>query len=398
MPEWPETLDMAALAAMGWQPTPFREFVLKIHSRCNLSCHYCYVYNMADQSWRRQPKVISNEIADAFIYRLQEHVLSNSLASVNVVLHGGEPLLAGRAMIEYIADNLRSKVAAHVGISLQTNGILLNPDYLKLFDHYDIRVGVSLDGSQQAHDRHRRFDNGRGSYTSVIQGIELLASEPFRHLFSGLLCTIDPRNDPIETYEALAQFGPPAVDFLLPHGNWSSPPPGRIKDSKEAPYGDWLIRAFDHWYNHPGKATKVRLFTDIITLLLGGRSASEEVGLSPSSVAVIETDGSIEKSDILKSAYAGASSTGLHISGDTFDSLLGMPSIAARQIGLMALADDCRECELRNVCGGGMYAHRYRKGDGFRNPSVYCTDLYQLITRIKSVVSPYVAQLKEKNP
>lgn len=30
----------------------FMEFVVKIHSRCNPACDYCYVYDMADQSWR----------------------------------------------------------------------------------------------------------------------------------------------------------------------------------------------------------------------------------------------------------------------------------------------------------------------------------------------------------
>jgi tetratricopeptide (TPR) repeat protein len=37
------------LTAGTWQPTPLREFILKIHSRCDLSCHYCYMYQMADQ-------------------------------------------------------------------------------------------------------------------------------------------------------------------------------------------------------------------------------------------------------------------------------------------------------------------------------------------------------------
>jgi uncharacterized protein len=30
------------------------EFIVKVHSRCDLSCDYCYMYEMADQSWRDQ--------------------------------------------------------------------------------------------------------------------------------------------------------------------------------------------------------------------------------------------------------------------------------------------------------------------------------------------------------
>ena len=43
-----------------------------------------------------------------------------------------------------------------------------------------------------------------------------------------------------------------------------------------------------------------------------------------------------------------------------------------------------------------MYAHRYRQGDGFANPSVYCADLFRLISHIRSAVSAEVNQLKEQ--
>jgi uncharacterized protein len=36
------------------------------------------------------------------------------------------------------------------------------------------------------------------------------------------------------------------------------------------------------------------------------------------------------------------------------------------------------------VCGGGLYAHRYRAGVGFRDRSVYCADLLRLIDHIKA--------------
>ena len=176
MSEWPAKLDISALTASGWRPTPFREFVFKIHSRCNLSCEYCYIYKMADQSWRSQPKRVSRKTVDYFTHRLSSHVRENSLPSVRVVLHGGEPLLAGEETIEYIVGTLRTSVEARVDISLQTNGMLLDPAYLKLFDQLDVHVGVSLDGDKDAHDRHRRQANGRKSYASVIRGIEYLAS------------------------------------------------------------------------------------------------------------------------------------------------------------------------------------------------------------------------------
>jgi uncharacterized protein len=104
-------------------------------------------------------------------------------------------------------------------------------------------------------------------------------------------------------------------------------------------------------------------------------------------VIVIETDGSIEQSDMLKSAYAGAPETGLHVERDPFDTVLTLPSVAARQIGELALADECRRCAVHRVCGAGLYAHRYRPGSGFANPSVYSPDLFRLISHISNVLT-----------
>jgi uncharacterized protein len=118
-------------------------------------------------------------------------------------------------------------------------------------------------------------------------------------------------------------------------------------------------------------------------LLLGGASSSEIVGLAPAQMVVIETDGSIEQEDTLKAAYAGATATTLHVARDSLDAALLLPEIAARQIGVRALAAQCRVCPVRSVCGGGLYAHRYDQDTGFLNPSVYCPDLLALILHIR---------------
>jgi uncharacterized protein len=120
-----------------------------------------------------------------------------------------------------------------------------------------------------------------------------------------------------------------------------------------------------------------------MSLLLGGRSWAEMVGLSPSRLVVIETDGTIEQGDTLKAAYHGAPRTGLHVATDPFDAALSLPGIVARQLGERALCDKCRACPIRQVCGGGLYAHRYQASTGFANPSVYCPDLMRLIGHIK---------------
>jgi uncharacterized protein len=384
--EWPATLDVSALLAAGWHPVPFREFIVKVHSRCDLACDYCYMYEMADQSWRDRPRRMSSEIAEQTAARIGEHARVHGLTDLTLIVHGGEPLLAGQELIWRLATATRKQAGpdVQVNVHIQTNGVGLTESYLQLFAELGARIGVSLDGTARAHDRHRRFASGRGSHAAVTAGLARMLQEDFRHLFSGLLCTIDLRNDPVETYEALLTFHPPRVDFLLPHGTWDAPPPGRTPDPADTPYAAWLIRVFEHWYRNP--RTDVRLFSDIMRLLIGRSSSGEAVGLAPATMVVIETDGWIEQIDNLKATYHGATATGLHVTRDPFDAALLLPGVVARQIGEHGLAATCRTCRVLQVCGGGMYAHRYRSGAGFANPSVYCPDLIQLITRIRAAV------------
>nr|WP_184942104.1 FxsB family cyclophane-forming radical SAM/SPASM peptide maturase [Planomonospora venezuelensis] len=369
----------------GWRPHPFRQFLLKVHSRCNLACDYCYVYTLADQSWRSQPMVMAPELVAAVARRIREHARAHGLGSVRVILHGGEPLLAGHDYLGKIVEIVRSEAGAGLTVdaAVQTNAVLLEEPALRSFAELDVKVGVSLDGSPRANDRNRRFADGRSSFEAVARALRLLMSPPYRRLYGGLLCTVDLANDPIETYEALAGFEPPMIDFLLPHGTWDAPPPGRPPDPERAPYADWLVRVFDRWYDAEG-GPAVRIFREIIHLLLGGSSASEAVGLTPSSLVVVETDGTIEQTDSLKAVRHGAPATGLNVVDHPFDAALRHPGMVARQLGREALSETCGACRFGRVCGAGLYPHRYRSGTGFLNPSVYCADLYRLIGHIRS--------------
>ncbi|MDQ2810411.1 MAG: FxsB family radical SAM/SPASM domain protein [Actinomycetota bacterium] len=384
---WPLLdLDIANARETGHTPVPFQQFILKVHSRCNLSCSYCYVYEMADQAWREQPRLMSPAVTEMVAKRIDEHARGHHLSSVDVILHGGEPLLAGAAWLTELTGLLRARILAQVNVTIQTNGTLLHRPMLETLRDLGIRVGVSLDGDAEATGRHRLYPSGRNSYDDVADGLHLLGSPEFREIYGGILCAVDVRNDPVATYELLLKFGPPALDLLLPHANWGSPPPG-------SGYADWLIEIFERWYSAPVQETQIRLFTELIQLILGAPGAVENLGLRPATLIVVDTDGTIKQLDSLSSAYPGAPDTGLHVLTGSFDAALDHPTTVARQIGADALSAQCRACPVMEICGGGLYPHRYREGTGFRHPSVYCADLMRLITHVRERVTSDLADL-----
>ena len=62
--------------------------LLKVASRCNIDCAYCYVYHLGDLGWSRQPKRMSRQTCAAVAEALCDLAYSDG-QQFAVVLHGG---------------------------------------------------------------------------------------------------------------------------------------------------------------------------------------------------------------------------------------------------------------------------------------------------------------------
>jgi len=357
--------------------------LLKVASRCNLDCDYCYVYHMGDEGWLRQPKRMSRDTVAAVARQLAALAASQQFP-FSVVMHGGEPLLAGHEGIAAICGSLRDVLPTAIGLHLQTNGTLLDGKMIDILAACDVGISISLDGPADIHDRHRIDRRGQPSHDRVMQGIRNIRAHPQGgRLFTGVLAVVDLAGDPLETYEFLKEIGAPSIDFLYRDGNHDVLPVGKA-GPLSTEYGDWMCRLLDA-YLIDAEPTPIRVLDDMLKLIFGGRARKEGVGTDSYGIVVIDTDGSVNKNDTLKSAFGAADrfTTRWNVHEHKLVDIVAEPDFVDYHHSQLASARQCLECPELAVCGGGMPTHRWSAVRGFDNPSVFCADQKALIAHMR---------------
>jgi len=347
------------------------------------------MYNLGDNSYKQQPNSMSREVVDATISKIKEHTLRHGMKSVVLIFHGGEPLLASKDFYRYFIEKAKSVFLPEVmpRFSMQTNGTLLSPEWLELFVELGIGYGISVDGTAEAHDAKRVDHQGRGSYSAVSDALTLVKSDDrYSNLFRLILTVINIENDPLVVYRHLHNIGLNGVEFLLPDATYDNPPPGKTPYGEETPYADWLIPIFDEWFNDSDPNYRIRFFDNIMRLVFGSKVSTSDIGGNKNNYVVIETDGGIEPVDSLKVCGDGFTKLGLNVLRNQIDDIYDFPLAQSFISGAESLCKTCKECPVVDVCGGGYMPHRYRKENGFDNPSVYCKDLMKLISHIQEKV------------
>jgi uncharacterized protein len=359
-----------------------RQLILKVASRCNLNCSYCYVYNKADSTWKTRPALMSDEVFEAALARMTRHCHFSGQDRVSIAFHGGEPCLIGVGQFD--AWCLRARKAlgevASVDLTIQTNGTMLDESWLELITKHRVRVGISMDGPQPVHDIFRIDHAGRGSYFQVERGIKVLqkAQVPF-----GVLCVIPLGADPLAVHRHFLSLGCTSITYLLPHFTHDTIAPVRQRYGA-TPCADFLIPIFENWWFNSTMDIRIEDLRNIARIILGGSSLIETLGNQPPLYVFVETDGAIEGLDNLRACDEGLASINLNVRDADFKEILAQQTIHRAAIFRgMPLPSACSACPERDTCAGGYLPHRYSLTRGFDNPSVWCADLLKLFSHVR---------------
>lgn len=358
--------------------------LLKVASRCNLDCTYCYVYHLGDDGWRNNPKYLDKETIDAIVASFAQ-LYEFQKKSFAVVLYGGEPFLLPRNRLEYLLLSIRKVLPDYTSISIQTNGTIISSELIELLTAYKVSFSISLDGNKAIHDKNRIFHSGRGSFDEIYHNLQwIMQNEPARKCFSGCLAVIDPKSDAKEVYRFFKSLNVPSLNFLLRDGNFDRLPYGK-KDFHSTEYGEWLAQLWECYFSDPNPVP-IALFDNYIKLMLGGFSSKEGSGTEESGILIIDTNGDITKNDTLKSTENGADkfAGAWNVKNHNLIDLLCSNEYADYQESQKPHSPVCRQCRYLDICGGGMPLYRWSKTNGLNNPSVFCSDHRYIINTISN--------------
>lgn len=131
--------------------------VRPLGDKCNIKCTYCY-----QEGVRSAGGLPRGYDVDAMIARLEE-------IGEPFMLFGGEIMMVRDADLERLFAYGLERFG---GCGLQTNGTLVRPHHLDLFDRYNVRLGVSIDGPGLLNDaRWAGTDRATHRATARTEGL-----------------------------------------------------------------------------------------------------------------------------------------------------------------------------------------------------------------------------------
>jgi uncharacterized protein len=297
--------------------------------------------------------------------------------TVSFVWHGGEPMLAKRSFYERAIDyQLQYGKGVKFENSIQTNGTLINQDWIDFFKSTNFSVSISIDGTTSLHDANRQDHRGNGSYQRVFEAIKKVqaANIPFG------VCVVVSRTNKehlIEVYELLAQNKLP---FNIIPLNRSGAARNIFTDvglgAEE--YAIPWIKMYDRWFDASEDYIYCSDFVYKTRAILSGRPA-DCVALAQCSHSNISVD---PVGDVYPCASLSGHENTLYgnILEKSLDDLLNSP--IAIDYRSRKIDPQCSSCKWQHVCHGGCQARAYKFYNDHHQRDYYCPSLFTIYEHI----------------
>lgn len=381
---------------MTFNPVPFDvsepgsienlQVVFKVVERCNINCSYCYYFNMGETTAMTRPPSISTDTAQSFAYWIAQGCCELQIPKVLISFHGGEPMMLKPRVFKDVCETLRSCISpvAEVSFSLQTNGTILSDEWLSLFEEYVVRVGISIDGDREAHDRYRLNHRGGSTFDRTENTLKRIAKWAHGNpkLMPATISVVDHRNNYKKIYRYLRDLGVERMSFLLPDRNADAPLTGT--DGLSVDYGRVLFEIFEAWLTEDNPIVHIKY----VHRTLGYFQLNQQIQRSNElyqskpkptrvrkdyQIIIARSDGTVAVNDSYIPALSWYQNTPIYsILSHSLRDFLSNEVFREIEKAQSMLPSGCSSCQWKSICKGGDLENRYSEKNLFDNPSVYC--------------------------
>jgi len=317
-------------------------------SLCNLRCSYCFYADIASIREVHSFGIMKEDTTRAILENVRSCLAPGD--RIQFAFQGGEPTIAGLSYFREfssIVDQWDKRI--RVSYALQTNGTLLDEEWVRYLKQYDYLVGISLDILPQNHNSFRKDAEGEGTYQQVLGAVKLL--ERFGVEYN-ILCTLTNQaaRNPQQMWKELVRRDFRFVQF--------TPCLGDLEGSGESAYA-LMPRRFAKFYNalfrlwyedfSKGRYRSIKFFDDVVNLMLFGIPTSCGMNGHCQPQLVVEADGSAYPCDF----YCLPEYSLGDLARESLESLLSSPRASEFVHRPHTQPRLCEGCPYRKFCGGG---------------------------------------------
>lgn len=329
--------------------------------RCNLACKYCYYLDKEQLFRPDSPTRMTDELLEEFI---RQYIQAQTSPYVLFCWHGGESLMRDIDFYKR-AIELQQKYGRGMAIenTIQTNGTMLTDEWCRFFKEHNWLVGVSVDGTEDMHNRYRLNRGGGPTFAQVMHGIELLDKHGVDW---NAMAVVNDYNSlrPLEFYDFFRsirchylQFTPIVERVFRQPGTLRLTAPGTPGSEAvmasfsvlPAQWGEFLCTVFDEWVANDVGTYFVQLFDATLANWVGVPPGVCTMAPHCGHAGVMEHNGDVYSCDHF--VYPEYRLGNLH-----HKSLVEMMFSPEQTRFGNAKADtlpkQCRECRWRFACNG----------------------------------------------
>lgn len=367
---------------------PISVLIKPASSSCNLKCKYCFYTDVSNNREEKNYGFMKDETLEEVVKKVFEYGDNY----VGFAFQGGEPTLVGLDFYKNLIklQNKYNIKKLKVNNAIQTNGIKIDDEWAKFLATHNFLVGISLDGPKDINDLNRVDINSVGSFNKIEKTIGIFNKYGVEYnVLTVVTKSVAKHIEKIYKYYRKKEFH--YLQFIPCLDELGADAGKNIYSLNPEIYVHFLKTLFNLWYRDfvQGKRISIRMFDNIIQMLLGLEPEACDMRGHCSVNLVVEANGSAYPCDfyVIDKWKMG------NILEESIRNLLQGEVAKEFVCQTNSISDDCMNCKVSYLCRGGCRRNYEPIDNEKRGKNYFCSsykEFYEYtIPRFREIAQMY---------